>query len=917
MRHDVFVSHATATKPTVERLCRDLLTRGVKPWFDKWDLSPGRTWQRDLEEGLAKSRAVVVCLGEGGIGRWQAAEVRIAVDRAIGDATREVFPVWLPGAEPQAMPVLLAQFQAVDLREGWEDGVEKLARALLGETEPLPAVGPVECPYRGMAVFDEAHARWMFGRQAEVEHLLAHLRDTSRFLPLVGASGSGKSSLVRAGLVPAVRAGELDGSYDWRIAMLRPGPQPLRELATATLRLAGDEVGRLQLSGDPVEDLVGRFRQSDRALSNLTSLLAGDGAAPAGILVGVDQFEELFTEAEDLIEARQLVRVVLEATGGAGRTHVVVTLRADFIPASLQWPELARALDGMRVALPAMAAAQVRDAIVRPALSVGARVDDAVVAQLVEEVADEVGSLPLLQHCLVETWAHRDRATNTLTWAAYERAGKLKGAIAGTADGLLEGLDEAETAAVRRVMGRLVHLGEGTGDTRRTAPLAEFTGADRVVLDALVERRLVTLDGETTSIAHEALLREWQTLQAWLTEDRGVLRLRQEVTTGAQLWASHARDEGLLWRGARLHRAVEVLAADDADVVLTPAEQGFLDAGVAQEEAEADAARRQEEQRQEAIREREQERLRAARRLIAALVGVVVVVVVGLATTGRQQVELQRMLGELEENLAVSEDRGRAQAALRASAEKQPVAARWLHASVENVGAPGWRQTALDLLQQPAPVATLRGHTDTVYAAAFSPDGQHVVTGSDDGTARVWRADGTGSPVVLEGHTNRVNAAAFSPDGQHVVTGSWDDTARVWRADGTGSPVLLEGHTSAVHAAAFSPDGQHVVTGSWDNTARVLSWSTHLLRQALVLHVEPCLSEAQRIRFLAEPLDEARARYLGCLEATGRSDDPDAIVDHVVDPRDNPHLLQPPQTRTRGGWARWLAEFTAGPRPAP
>ncbi|MEN0065663.1 MAG: WD40 repeat domain-containing protein [Myxococcota bacterium] len=707
-----------------------------------------------------------------------------------------------------------------------------------------------------------------------------------------------------------------------------------------------------------------------------------------------------------------------------------------------------------------------------------------------------------------------------------------------------------------------MHLGEGTGDTRRTAPLAEFTGADRTVLDGLVEHRLVTLDGETASIAHEALLREWQTLQGWLAEDRSGLRLRQEVTAGAQLWASHARDEGLLWRGARLQRAVEVLADDATDLVLTPDEQAFLQAGVARDEAEAEAART-----------RAQERLRAARRLIAALVAVVLVVGVGLAITGLLLVQLQQAL-------VASENRGRAQAALRALAERQPVAARWLHAGVQDVETPGWRQTALDLLDLPAPTTVLHGHTgpviaaafspdgqrvvtaslddtarvwqadgtglpvvleghtngvtaaafspddqhvvtasddrtarvwradgtgspvvleghtggggsvfrrpgarvgqgDGLWAAAFSPDGQHVVTASVDGTARVWRADGTGDPVVLEGHAGPVWAAAFSPDGAHVVTASWNGTARVWRADGTGSPVVLEGHaddvraasfspdgqrvvtasddrtarvwqadgtedpvvleghTDSVTAAAFSPDGQHVVTAScdrtarvwradgtgapvvlqghtdrvtaaafspdsqrvvtasddrtarvwqadgtgapvvlkghtgfvnaaafspdgqrvvtasrdrtarvwqadgtgssvvlqghngvvmaavfspdgqrvvtasWDRTARVWPWSPDSLRQALLRETEPCLAEAQRVRFLDEPVDVARARYLGCLRATDRLDNPSAIVDHVVDPWDDPHQLQPPRAHSRG-WTRWLAGLTLG-----
>lgn len=416
----------------------------------------------------------------------------------------------------------------------------------------LPRVDDTTCPYRGMEVFEERHARWMFGREDDVQTSLAHLRDTSRLLPLVGASGSGKSSLVRAGLVPAVRTGELDGSFDWRIAVMRPQQHPLNALATAVVRLAGPDVDRLAIpSGrDPVDELATLARKPT-FLTNMISLLAGDESVPPGVLLVVDQFEELFTEAE--VEASAALRAAKpeRKVGSAGRLlvqslldaaaqddqriHVVFTLRADFLPPCLRWPELARALDGsMRVALSAMGREQVKEAIRRPALSVGADVEPAVVHQLVDGVADQPGSLPLLQHCLIEMWARRDPETQTLTWSAYRAVGGLHGAMTRTAERMLQELDEASRPAVRWVLGRLIHHGQGTGDTRRSAPLAEFREQKSVqdALDALVEHRLVTVSEGRAQIAHEALLREWQTLQRWLREDRGVLQLRQEGDRG-------------------------------------------------------------------------------------------------------------------------------------------------------------------------------------------------------------------------------------------------------------------------------------------------------------------------------------------------------------------------------------------------
>ena len=846
--HDVFISHASVDKGIVERLCRDLLQAGVRPWFDKWDLPVGKPWQDGLEAGLMACPVVIVCLGEGGMRPWHTIEMQTALMTAVGDPSRRVVPVWLPGASMSSTPTFLKLDHGVDLGTDWAAGVRQLANAILGRPSPRPVLAETACPYPGLRAFEERDAMRMYGREADVQTLLERLR-RSRLLPLVGASGSGKSSLVRAGLVPAVRTGELDGQFDWRIAIMQPRSRPLTELAKAVLRLAGKDHPRLAIPSGvgPTEELTKRAAQPAFLASSM-DMLADETQREPGVLLVVDQFEELFNAAppgggvrasesdstgvlaNPISDAERFVHNILHAVDNPeGRIHVVLTLRADFLHRCLEWsdPGLARAVaETLQVALPALGIQQIEEAIRRPALSVGADVEPAVVDNLVQGVAEHAGQLPLLQHCLVEMWQRRDLESNTLTWQAYQDVGGLHGAIARTADGLLERMDPAERPAVRRVLGRLVQLGQGTGDTRRHAPLSEFaTGSvERAALDALVSHHLVTVDQDSAQIVHEALIQNWETLQGWLSEDRGVLQLRQELIAAAAAWRANAEDAGVLWRGARLTRAVEILT-ERGDVGLTEAERAFLDAGVAVEEA---ARQEQERGRQERLR-----LARRASRALGAAVFALVIVVVGVSAFGRAAWRQSQRATRA--SVAARSQTILANARL-ASVDGNWTVARLLLAAVPTVDRPmPWINSAYDWLQRPVTERVLRGHAAPLSVAAFSPDGQRVLTASKDGTARIWRTDGRGTPIVLDGHTNEIVTVAFSPDGQRVLTASSDRTARVWNTDGSGVPKVLVGHERSLTFAAYSPDGRRILTASKDGTARV--WNTEGSGPSVVLSV--------------------------------------------------------------------------------
>ncbi|HWO68949.1 MAG TPA: XRE family transcriptional regulator [Umezawaea sp.] len=438
-----------------------------------------------------------------------------------------------------------------------------------------------EAPYVGLAAYQVGDAERFFGREADVGRLLALVRERP-FVGLFGASGAGKSSLLRAGL--AARWGEH--------VVITPGPDPITELAVALAGLRSAVDVRAELAADP-EHLRVLLRQN------------GDG-----LLLVVDQFEEVFTLCGEA-DRRWLVRAL---THGAGAARVVIGVRADFYGHCARHPELVEALHRSQSLVGPMSAEQLRRAVVEPAALRGVSLENSLVARLIADVAAGPGALPLASHVLVETWRRRRGAV--LTLAAYEDAGGVEHALARTADRVHDALSDQEKQAARQVFQRLVAPGDGTEDTRRRVVRAELD-AGGALLDRLAAARLVTLDRDTVELTHEALLRAWPRLVGWLDEDREALRAHRRLTSAADTWRAHDRDPDVLYRGVHLDQARRLAPR------LNAAEREFVEAGVA---AELD---------REALRRRGVRRLR---RLVACLA----VLVLLLAATATYAVTAQR-----------------------------------------------------------------------------------------------------------------------------------------------------------------------------------------------------------------------------------------------------------------------------------
>ncbi|MFG2226696.1 hypothetical protein [Streptomyces sp. NPDC048644] len=456
------------------------------------------------------------------------------------------------GERLPTLPVLLAYVSACQgdtgyWRQRWEEADEELARL------PAPHDEDADPPYRGLARFEPGDAELFFGRD-ELTSQLTRMARGHRVSALVGASGSGKSSLLRAGLVPRVRRPQDSGEVPpAAVRILTPGPHPLAH-------------------GRRLEPATG----------------------PGETWLLVDQFEELFTLCADPGERDAFLERLLAARDADSRLRVVLAVRADFFGRCAQHGGLAAALKDATLLVGPMDRAQYREAVVRPATACGLTVERDLTARIVEDVEHEPGALPLLSHALRETW-HRRRG-RTLTLQAYEAAGGLHGAIARTADDAYHRLGPAQADLARHVLLRLVAPGNGTQDTHRPAPRAEFDrlqgGADSAaVLDRLARARLLTLDDGHVRLAHEAVITAWPRLHGWIGEERERMRLHRQLTRDAAAWQELDRDPGALYRGTRLARAQESFTADERGT-LNPLEAAFLDAGLDAHAAErAHAAR--------------------------------------------------------------------------------------------------------------------------------------------------------------------------------------------------------------------------------------------------------------------------------------------------------------------------------------
>jgi len=786
------------------------------------------------------------------------------VDQALNQARLQVFN---KKSTEWAIPALFMR-----IRKG------RIFGADLDEDAPAPG----EPPFKGMEYFTEDDAGKFYGRELLTARLAGKLRGT-RFLPIIiGSSGSGKSSVIRAGLIPALKRGEplVDdtlppaGSEHWPVYILTPTTRPLEALAAALTR---DE-----LSVQATTALINDLDVDQRAVHQQVGKLLAERPTSKQLLLIVDQFEEIFTLCKDEHERRMFIDNLLYASAEstAGPTIVIIIFRADFYAHCAQYENLRVGVSTNQEFVGPMNAAELRRAIEEPAKATGWDYEPGLVDLILKEVGDEPGALPLMQHALLETW--KRRRGRTMTLRGYNDAGGIRGAIAKTAEAIYTTLPPEHQPIARRIFLRLVELGEGTQDTRRRArleelwPRAEQQPVAQSVLKKLVDNRLVVTTDKTAEVSHEALIREWPTLRQWIDESREGLRLHRELLTAAEDWEKVQRDEGALYRGVRLAQAQEWAANPENADELGRLEKEFIATSQAVSEREA---REKEEQRQRELeaaqkiaeeqKRRAEEQARAAerqRRLARVIAGVAVVaflaaiIAVFLGYQSQQNAVLAQnnestavFNGELANHnaaTAVFNEKLAQDNAAQAAREARLAKGRELVAQADNalgrdpelslmLGLQSLRVTAPDGVTLPAAedmlhralsearlLRTMQANDEGVSQVVVSPDGKWIASASDDDTATIWNLE-TGEVVqTLSGHDDDVYSVAFSPDGKRLATGSLDHTAKIW--DLATSAVLhtLSGHEDAVQSVAFSPDGQTLASASSDGTAKLWEVAT-------------------------------------------------------------------------------------------
>ncbi|MEO8391734.1 MAG: protein kinase [Chloroflexota bacterium] len=656
-------------------------------------------------------------------------------------------------------------------------------------------------PYKGLQAFSEADETDFFGREEQLARLEERLRlmaTRSKFLAIIGPSGSGKSSLVQAGLIPRLRRGVITKFEQVFIAEIHPGDEPFNALERALL----------QMSPKILPDISVQLRDGEDGLVHVLEQILPD-AATQFVLV-IDQFEEIFTQVKHEEERKLFFDILVQTLGKpSSRFHLIITLRADFYDRPLMYEALGELLrNNTEVVLP-LTLDGLQQAIVEPAKRAGIHLEQGLLSSIIEDVHRQPSALPLLQHALTELYNRRDGTL--LTQSAYRESGGVVGALAGRAEEIFLQLDYQGREAARQIFLNLIVPGDGSTHTSRRVFRAELMtfvvgkSAIDAVLNAFGNYRLLTFDHDPTTrsptvqIAHEALIQAWTRLGEWIDANQQELRLQQNLRVAAHDWLHAQREASFLATGARL--AQFEMLRENSKLILNEDEKQYLKASIA-------------------LRHQATNRLR----LIIAVLAIFSILALMLAAFALdQQRTAVTERDRANQEVLVSRSRELAVSALTNQTQTDLSLLLSVEAfrSADTFEA---RNSLLTALQTQPHLATFfHGHTDGVRTVAFSPDGRLLASGGRDNLILIWNvASGQLVGQALTGHTGWINAIAFSPDGSTLASASEDGTIRLWDVQSArliGQP--LTGHTGAVRSVTFSPDGRLLASAGADHTVRL------------------------------------------------------------------------------------------------
>ena len=807
----VFLSHNSKEKSQV-RILSELLEKEehIDTIFDDHDFRGGDILLDKIEKCIKESDVCLIIIGKEGFGRYHKMEMDMAIRLQLDDpGSLQVIPVVLPGVGAKAaeiLPEYLQRYLWIEFQESIneERPIQKLKNAITGESKEIPSFAPDHCPYKGLRFFDVEDSPNFFGRESVVQRLSDELtlkkasKSRNQFLAILGNSGSGKSSLARAGILAQLKNATSSDGQVCKQVICYPGQKPIENLAIS--------LSHSKIIGNTLEEVRSFEREiqhNDRTLYLKGQIRAKKRGELVPIILLIDQFEELFTLCESEAEQKAFIdNLCVAATENNSNWIILITLPTQFLGKFHSYECLNTLISKHNYIITDMGEEELKSAILRPAQSYGYTFEEGLVKLLINETQGKAGRLPLLQDTLEQLWKHRKG--NRFTHEAYNKLGGIGGALNQKADQFYEGLTQEEQEQCKHIFLELVKTGERMEVTKRRVVKDDFANKNieeapiKLLLDKLKgsETRLVVEDNEYLEISHEALIQNWAKLKDWIEENRKNIEFRGNLANDVEKWEERDRHQDYLYTGLK-YAELENWVKNHPNSLKGPQEE-FLN-------------RSRKKRRGKIISHF------LLRPLSILTLSIFLVAMVGIGTVYLKFSEALKWVDNHSDKKIYN---------LSASSKFVPNRHRNTHSAF------------LKRIKD-------RNRNSPILEAnmvAFDNEGKLVLTWGKDSTLHIWNADSSENLFVVQGHRGKVQGAVLSQNRSKFLTWGEDSLIFVWNLKRSRDslalifPQYLNVGSGRINTAGFCKDATRVL--SWDESGSIRIWDLEYNEWLSYLHPE-------------------------------------------------------------------------------